>query len=257
MPFPEAPRVIYEKNPLESVLCQLRFPAILRIESEIPTKFQESIRGDYPLFKEKAPEMEVPQEILRAMGTELPLRFRRVYDFTSGDEKWTVSLNCQFLALMCRDYRRWEDFRGHLATPFQALIQEFSPAFFSRIGLRYHDAIVRSKLGLRESPWSELLAPHIAGELSCKGMEPSIAQAARDVVIRLTEKGHVRVRHGLAVAEGSNEPGYVIDSDFFLDERTEVGDGLATLDFFNKKARNLFGWCITPKLRDAMFPRPI
>jgi len=32
MPFPEVKRVIYEHNPLDKVICQLRFPPILRIE---------------------------------------------------------------------------------------------------------------------------------------------------------------------------------------------------------------------------------
>ena len=49
MPFPEATRVIYHKNPLTDVICQLRFPPILKIDSEIPSLFQDTIREQYPL----------------------------------------------------------------------------------------------------------------------------------------------------------------------------------------------------------------
>jgi hypothetical protein len=45
-PFPESERIIYAKNPLESVICQLRFPAILKISSEPPVEFQETLRKD-------------------------------------------------------------------------------------------------------------------------------------------------------------------------------------------------------------------
>ncbi len=53
MPFPEVQRVIYRKNPLEQVICQFRFPAILRIDTETPADFQERIRNDFPQFAEQ------------------------------------------------------------------------------------------------------------------------------------------------------------------------------------------------------------
>jgi uncharacterized protein (TIGR04255 family) len=59
MAFPEAPRVIYEKNPLDEVLCQLRFPTVLKIDAEPPAAFQELIRADYP-FYERKPTFKLP-----------------------------------------------------------------------------------------------------------------------------------------------------------------------------------------------------
>ena len=53
MDFPESPRVVYEQNPLDEVICQLRFPAVLRIDSESPVRFQEAVRNQYPLFQER------------------------------------------------------------------------------------------------------------------------------------------------------------------------------------------------------------
>ena len=51
MKFPESPRVRYSRNPLLEVICQLRFPKILSIETEVPVGFQEDIRSEYPVFK--------------------------------------------------------------------------------------------------------------------------------------------------------------------------------------------------------------
>lgn len=61
MPFPEVKRVIYKKNPLHQVICQLRFPPILKVDAEIPSIFQEKIRGEFPNFKETTEvNMELP-----------------------------------------------------------------------------------------------------------------------------------------------------------------------------------------------------
>ena len=46
-------RCIYRRSPLIEVICQLRFPAILRIDAQAPAQFQEAIRGDYPQFSQR------------------------------------------------------------------------------------------------------------------------------------------------------------------------------------------------------------
>jgi uncharacterized protein (TIGR04255 family) len=55
MLFPDVPRVIYEVNPLEEVICQLRFLPVLKIDTEPPAGFQEEIRAEYPLYESKSP----------------------------------------------------------------------------------------------------------------------------------------------------------------------------------------------------------
>ena len=42
--FSNEPRCIYRKNQLAEVICQLRFPEILKISAEAPVAFQEAIR---------------------------------------------------------------------------------------------------------------------------------------------------------------------------------------------------------------------
>ncbi len=39
----------YERNPLVSVICQLRFHPILKVADQI-SEFQESVRGTFPAF---------------------------------------------------------------------------------------------------------------------------------------------------------------------------------------------------------------
>lgn len=47
----EIKRVRYEKCPLIEVTYQLNFPTILSIEAEMPVRFQNAIRKDFPEYK--------------------------------------------------------------------------------------------------------------------------------------------------------------------------------------------------------------
>ncbi|MBI3947761.1 MAG: TIGR04255 family protein [Armatimonadetes bacterium] len=237
---------------MEQVICQIRFPQVLRIATQLPDAFQERIRSSYPLFKHTM--QQLPPEVAALFGGPLLSLASPMprYEFTSSDSEWTVSLAADFLALTCRNYERWEVFRQHFQGPFEALQQEYSPTFYTRIGLRYRDVIRRSILGLVGVPWADLLQAPVAGELS-SGIAKSVISTKCDTVVELGERlGRVRVQHGLVDKE--NEVCYVIDSDFFTEERTEAGNVLPQLDRFNRRAGHLFRWCITETLHDAMGP---
>jgi len=254
MPFPKSPRVFYERNPLEQVICQVRFPSILRIESEKPAAFQERIRSSYPLLTEGYVEQfPLPKSLERLLG-ELPKS--PYFEFASEDEVWKVSLNKESLALATTKYRRWEEFREHLEFPLCALVEVYSPSFYTLIGLRYRDVIQQSKLGSKQVPWAELLEPHIAGTLSHSQLAGSISHIAQDLVVDLQgQEGKVRLKHGLIHASENGETCYVIDSDFYIEKKTETKHAIEILNGFNKKAGRLFRWCIKPKLHDAMGPK--
>jgi uncharacterized protein (TIGR04255 family) len=262
MAFPDAKRVIYDKNPLEEVICQLRFPPILKIDTESPSGFQERIRTDYPFYKAK-PGLRlpagIPGELASMIASELPHGHGlAAHEFTSRDEKWTLSLTREFLALTCRSYDRWENFKEHLRVPLDALQALYSPAFFTRIGLRYRDVLRRSTLGLEEAGWAELLQPWIAGALAIHEVAQDVDHSATELVLRLPDRhSRVRVHHGLAADDKGQEQSYVIDADFFHDQQTEAPHAIERLDFLNKQSRLFFRWCIQERLHEAMRPRPL
>jgi len=260
MPFPDVDRVVYERNPLEQVICQLRFPPILRIDSVVPADFQDWIRDQYPFFDEKAgltaqPSPEV-LERLPADAINALFRPRKAYEFRSDDQEWVLVLTKDFLALTSNNYVRWEEFAEHLVKPFEALNRSYAPAFFSRIGLRYQNVIQKTKLDLGDISWSQLLKPYISAELSLPGIADSIVEAAHNVVVKLDEyDSMVRIQHGLVQRVQDGEHCYLIDNDFFTERRTEVEDVWATLSFFNNRSRRLFRWCVEDELHNAMGPQ--
>ena len=265
MPFPDSPRVIYTNNPLEQVICQLRFPPILRIDTDLPASYQDAIRQEYPLFEEKQegkPDI-IPQQLMGQLPEDflrlLNVSDKKVYSFISIDEQWIVSLTRDFIALTANNYTRWEEFKEHFKVPFETLLNEYTPALFSRVGLRYQNVIRRSALGLNNIPWSRLIQPYIAGPLAAPDFDnDSVVNTTQLVEILLrNDYGKVKIRHGFAVDNSTQEICYVIDSDFSAEKIKESKDALDRLERFNRRAGRLFRWCIKPQLHEAMGPQNI
>ncbi|MGA7194581.1 MAG: TIGR04255 family protein, partial [Anaerolineales bacterium] len=199
MPFPPAHRVIYKKNPLVEVICQFRFPPILSIETEVPAKLQEAIRNMYPLFTENAeilftiPNVSNNVDAAVAQKLEFPPSSinRKNYEFRSADENWKINLTRDFLALSTTHYHRWEEFSAQLDQAFHAFIEIYSPAYFSRIGLRYRDIINRSVLSLEGANWSDLLKPYVLGILNDPAITANVIATTNITEIRLSDNQSV------------------------------------------------------------------
>jgi uncharacterized protein (TIGR04255 family) len=259
--FPEVPRILYDKNPLELVICQFRFPPILKIEAEIPSGFQEAVRSQFPLFNDARPAAGLgaglPTEISNLLGAMLPTPTPRTYEFTSSDSMWQITLTRESLALTCRQYKRWEEFRKMLQVPFSSLLENYAPSFFTRIGLRYRDVICRSELNLANVPWSELLRAELAGEFHSP-IAGNITHSAHQLIVSLSGgKAQVLIQHGTLPRQRDKEVCYYIDNDFSTEQRRNTNDTMETLDYFSKQSWRLFRWCIGDKLHDAMGPRII
>ena len=262
MLFPNSERVIYQKdNPLEEVICQFRFPSILRITEETPIKFQESIRDNYPHYNlNLGVRGQLPQELVQLIPSDALgalQQSEKAYEFKSKDRNWTVSLTSTFMALTSKNYIRWEEFFDNLQKPFNEVINFYHPPFLTRIGLRYQNVIVRSKYGLQDAKWSELLNPAFAGIISSE-IEATVEDTTQVIVLNLGESvGKVRIRHGLVRNNTTNEICYLIDSDYFIDSERDVGDGLSIVSELKKRNTNLFRWCISERLHAAMEPNPL
>lgn len=263
MPFPEAQRIIFSKKPLRQVICQVRFPTILRIETELPARFQEAIRHEYPVLDQQNEQKlilpdNLPSPLANIVSELIPGRtVKPSFEFISEDDNWIVRLESGSLSLTTTDYERWETFREKLEIPFNALIEEYSPAFFSRIGLRYINFIRKSEIGFTDdTPWSELLEPTILGLLSST-ISNNVHEHSGQTLVELTENlGKVRIRFGLG-RDAENKKGFIIDNDFFNEERTQIDDTFKLLDGFKLRSSRLFQWLITGKLRNALDPETI
>lgn len=262
MDFPETKRVVYRKNPLAEVVVQLRFPPILKIDSEPPAAFQDIIRLDYPHYSQAVATNPIPSNVpapirslIQSMGVRSgPIR----HLFEAEDRKWQVALTRETLELRSTAYSRWEDFRDRGNKLRLAFEQVYAPAFYARLGLRYVDVIRRSLLNLKDVPWSELLNPHVAGELSAPELATCIDAVSRELHCRLgADNCYLTLKTGIARADPEREPCFLIDSDFHTHKRTEMADVANVLDTFNRTSGRLFRWSIQQRLHEALEPEPV
>jgi len=266
MPFPDKSRIIFKKNPLDRVVCQLRFPTILKIDSEIPAEFQEMVRNDFPIFNETvSPELSI--DISPDMQSQIPPNLIKQllqpggiknYEFKSEDNLWTVSLTRTFIALSVSKYERWEQFKSKLELPLNAFNEIYSPIYYSRIGLRYTNIIKRSNLMLNTSDWQELINPVLLGMLSTESVRDSILNFENKYELKLSDdESMVRIITSMVQAKDTGEICYEIDSDHYCSKKIETTQAFQKLDFFNSHASKFIQWCITDKLLEAMDPEEI
>ncbi len=251
MNLPDVERVIYGKTTLREVVCQFRFPPILRISTESPSDFQEEIRSMFPLFSEKTSiEIEGMPDFVRQA---IPQLHPKAYNFTSEDGLTTISLTQDFVALSTQKYERFENFLEKMNLALNALVKTYNPSFFIRIGLRYIDIINRSYLNLLDFPWKDLLNPNIAGELTGDLSECIIESKSNTLYIFGDFK--LRSQHGIIILKDEEEECYTIDNDFFTEVKKTEREINDTLKSFINGERRFLRYAITERLHEAMEPR--
>src|SRR3990167_10038922 len=203
--FPESERVLYKNNPLVEVICQFRYPTILRIREGKLADFQDRVRQDYPVYSEQEPSIGVPPQIPKELAVifeqvKIPIPSGLVsHRFSTTDSQRFISLRDEFIALAETKYERWELFRQELIKAESALKEVYKPAFYSRIGLRFKDIISRRNLKLTDVGWQDLLNSHIIGELGEKEVSDAILRIQTRAVIKIPEipNGQIVLTHGL------------------------------------------------------------
>lgn len=265
MPFKEYQRVLYRKNPLLQVICQLRFPRILKINEKAPADFQEMIRRDYPLFDVS---IERQQQFTMDVGVandSLPPRILQSdtinnYQFATQDKKWRVNLTSTFLALSTTKYDRWEDFREKLKRPVEALETIYNPPFYERVGLRYIDAFKRSELGLENTDWTELIEPFALGFMSNPEIREEIKNQNTVVELDIGDGAVAQINIIKGFSKGipthGDEESFIVDSDMYVTQK-KIGELEATLSHLHDHAARFMRAVIKNRLHEAMGPREI
>ena len=258
--FSNEERCIYGKNQLVEVICQLRFPEILKIQAQEPYEFQDAIRSVYPQYR-KMVEQAPPQMVNGKPVTPDPVHN---HQFLSEDARWKISLTKGFIALSTHAYTRWEDFAKRLDVVLAAFIQAYAPAYFSRVGLRYINAFSRKALELEEVGWKELIE---AGYLGLMGDEDAperaFAKCEQNIAAALPGGAKTAIKCGPGVLRKVNnqtrktteEPVFMFDLDVFMEGKTPVNQSVPALNVVHGNADSLFRGAITDTLHDAMEPQ--
>ncbi len=245
--FSKEPRVIYRRNQLGEVICQLRFPEILAIGERNPVDFQEAIRGEFPAFSRRMERVPGQQE--QTVN----------YQFATADQVWRVNLTSKFISLACSRYTCWEDFAAKLDKPLAAFIQIYKPGYFERIGLRYVNFISRRALELEGTPFRDLIAGRYLGILADEELtESNAARSTVDADVAIRGGCRVKLHAGPGqVRRGNQTDGevkFIFDQDLFMPGKVAPNLSAPALQTLHSQAYAIFRDAITDDLHEAMEP---
>ena len=245
---------IYEKCQLVETICQLRFPAILSIETKVPADFQELIREAFPRYECRSEKLG---------GTEAV----KNHCFFAPDGSSRLNLTKDFISLSTVRYTGWDSFAHLLDEPLGQLIQVYKPAYFERIGLRYLNGFSRTLLGLEGRRWNDLIQPQYLGVLDDDDIdEASVSRCSVDVERQLDARCKLRVHAGpgnvqRTIRTGNGvqtlnepEPRFILDMDVFAPGQLRLESAAETLELIHSHADRLFSEAITDTLHEAMEP---
>ncbi|MCC6967644.1 MAG: TIGR04255 family protein [Nitrospira sp.] len=232
----------YQQSPFVVVSCRLQFPPVLTISRELPVSFQERMRNDFPLFQ--------------------PTQDRRGYRLGSQDAAHEIVLQADSLVLSTRRYDDWLEFQTRISAAIEALQACYQPAFCARATLRYQGLIRPVLYGLTQIQWPALINAKVLGPFSLPGQKGHLQGSRHEVVVSLPQSSHrFRLTHGFVEVReaghtnGSGEPAYLLDQDYFTTQQLEWSSLMTTLEQFEQEAGQFFRLCVSDRLHQAMVPK--
>ena len=260
--FFHAKRSIYSKNQLLEVMCQYRFLPILRVETEVPSDFQEALREDYPRYScrkdQQPPKMQMLAGQIPRLEQSAPTNN---HCFSSEDGLWRVNLTKDYLTLTAGRYTIWEEFARRLDKVLYQFIQVYRPACFQRVGLRYINAVSRTALELEQTPWRELIEEKYLGFMDDETIpETAFGRCTQDVEMALPGGCRLKLHTGpglvhRGVVAGDREVKFVLDIDVSVNGNLPVNKAVEALNTLHVHAWSVFRGAITDTLHDAMGPK--
>lgn len=238
--FPQQSEVRLKKSPLREVLCQVRFPPILRIGKEIPIDFQEAIRNRYP-------GLEVEQGVLLQFGISPAIEkptmetAPKIYRFKTLNSKSSVALATDFFALSTTDYTHWHDFVNDFSFTEKAVQDVFAPPITSRIGLRFINQFTRKNTGC--SSYKELLRL-FRDDLTCFIRSDAWSEPEETISQYVIPDGKAKLTIRFGYGKEQNEKFFILDFDYFEDGQLEFNNLSKRLNRYHNQIYQAFRWCI-------------
>lgn len=265
MPLPEVTQVRYARAPLRLVVCQVRFPNLLRISDPIfVAGFQEVIAGDYPELKREQ-QMNIQVSATGTADTSQVMLYR----FSDPGECWSLLLGENSLTLETRTYSSVEELLNRFEQVMNAARETLGVERRHRLGLRYVNEFRRpGKDTLAD--WREDFRSEFLGFAASIFDEP-VGYALQQVQVQRPD-GHFVVRHGLLrgtmvpplPSSSSTDPEfqgpfYLIDLDY-SDARSVPLDVMACreqLRAYNDFTYRFFRWTLTERHHVALEPQDV
>ena len=227
--------VHFERNFIRTAVCELRFPTLFELENvPPPAVFARELRKEYPIYESQA-DLDV---------SAAKVAKSHAHVFISRKSKWKVSLRASAISLETSHYDSFPEFRERLAFVLDKAKKVIDSDFFTRVGLRYINAIPFGNEDV--SSW---INPALVGVLSA-GVYDDIKECSQRI-IGVTSYGGYLFRHGLE--QGHQSKSYVLDYDFYSED-VPVVETLSVLDDLHQREFSMFSWALGERAKEYLGP---
>ena len=259
MHFPEAERVVYQNNPLHEVICQLRFPTILRIANETPSDFQERMRSRLPDYAEEvnaATIENVPTQLVDMLRAS-PLTKR--HRFASSKSGLAVLLDAQSLTVSTANYTNWQEFSELIFESIAALEETYRPSKYTRIGLRYQNVIYTNEGIYADKDghvnWAEYIRRELVGVMNEPIWANTSSEYRSQIRCELSSEGDsLFMQYGIGHEEGSESLAFILDFDYYIQRESEPNNAKDVIERLHGYSGPAFRWAITDELHRQLGP---
>ena len=238
--FPVVEDVHLNNAPVREVICQVRFPTILRIAREEPVELQERIRGQFPLLEAER-RVVIETEGMKPGGrAEFP---PSIFRFRNREKTRMLSLAPEFYALSFTDYEHWEGFAGWLSHAASAVHEVYAIPYSTRIGLRYIN-MIDQRFG--DFPDFDAVLDLLRTELTVMLRTEVIPspELAMHRIEAVANGDQFTFRYGLIHEDTPPEPRFVLDFDHYAEGELGLDDLLSRCDRYHRQIYHAFRWCI-------------
>ncbi len=225
--FPSRPDVPLRRPPLTEVICQVRFPPILRILQDPPGDLQERVRHRFPVL-EFAPGLDNNPQLFR---------------FRTIDEHTAITFGVDSYAVTTSRYTVWDAFAQDLVTAHEAVHGVYTLPFCTRIGLRYVNLFTTSNTGTESlTEMADVLRPELVPPLETNAWRNP--EEVGTHILLDNGNGKLLLRTGAkAIVEGRG-PVVFLDLDYFEEGNIPVDGVVDRCRHYHDLIYDAFRWAV-------------
>lgn len=244
------------RPPLKRVICQMRYPRELGVESTLVRRVQKKLAKSFPHVQE---EKIVTGLTIARDAQPIQVDLKDVFQFSSEDGKTAVQLTDEFVTVETSNYLRFDDFAAQWAEVISAVIEVLELSWQARFGLRYTNVVSAPDL-----PEADIWASIIRGSLikpvaSLAEVAPSTVGRFEHTVMLNADPGVTLVRYAFPSLSAEPWPfdrGVVIDIDSYDEGRKPIQLDVQQefLTSWNRRSYDLLKFSVTRDTWDSFGP---
>lgn len=242
------PVTTFKRNPLATVVVQLRFHPILKI-NEHYADVQDRLRGRFPRYQ-AVEAQAIEMNFDAPSGPVASVKSQTVHQFLATNEPTVATLDPSSVSIEYSAHKQRETLISDFSLALSALLP-YAPVP-TRLGLRYVNILPKEtfKHG-SEFSWSGLLSPDFAQvPAGLAAVDPTTNYLAEVTAPRTP--GKMTVRYGVLPEPGNLRQHFRLDIDRFEEGGVDLDKVQVTLDQFAVDIYHVFRKAAGPALIEWM-----